>query len=144
MANFLKGRTNENLVKGHDVGATGIATGSTSQRPSDSNTGDIRFNTDNNVLEFYTGSAWGNIAQAGTVTVTKSTPVTGDGSTTVFSNFFATAPADENNVIVVVGNVIQEPDQAYTISGRDITFTSAPPNTHRVYAFEGFDSTDAS
>ena len=53
MANFLKGRTNENLVKGHDVGATGIATGTTSERPSDSNTGDIRFNTDNNVLEFY-------------------------------------------------------------------------------------------
>ena len=98
----------------------------------------------NNVLEFYTGSAWGNIAQAGTATVTKSTPVTGDGTTTVFSNFFATAPADENNVIVVVGNVIQEPDQAYTISGRDITFASPPPNTHRIYAFEGFDSTDAS
>ena len=35
MANFLKGRTNENLVKGHDVGATGIATGSTSERSSD-------------------------------------------------------------------------------------------------------------
>ena len=69
MANFLKGRTNENLVKGHDVGATGIALGPNLRKIQCSNTGDIRFNTDNNVLEFYTGSAWGNIAQAGTVTV---------------------------------------------------------------------------
>ena len=141
MANFLKGRTNENFVKGHDIGATGIATGGTSSRPSDSNTGDIRFNTDTNKLEFYTGATWGNIAEAGNVTINKSTPVTGDGSTTAFTNFFATAPEDENNVIVVVGNVIQEPDQSYTISGRDITFASPPPNTHRIYAFEGFDST---
>ena len=31
---------------------------------------------------------------------------------------------------------------SYTISGRDITFTSPPPNTHRIYAIEGFDATD--
>lgn len=141
MASFLKGRSNTNFVKGHDVGATGIAAGGTSTRPSDSNTGDIRFNTDNNKLEYYTGVSWGNIAEAGNVTITKSTPATGDGSTVTFTNFFATAPDDENNVIVVVGNVIQEPDQAYTVSGRDITFTSPPPNTHRIYAYEGFDST---
>ena len=39
--------------------------------------------------------------------------VTGDGSATSFTNFFATAPADENNVIVVVGNVVQEPRSGF-------------------------------
>jgi len=69
---------------------------------------------------------------------------TGNGSTTTFTDFFTTAPADVKNVIVVVGNVVQEPTQSYTVSGRNITFTSAPPNTHRIYAFVGFDSTTTS
>lgn len=82
------------------------------------------------------------MSRSGNASITKTTVVTGDGTSTAFTNFFASAPDDENNVIVIVGNVIQEPDAAYTISGRDITFTSPPPNTHRIYALVGFDSTD--
>ena len=132
------------FLKRSSFGSTNIAVSGTSDRPTDSITGDIRFNTDNTVLEYYDGSAWKDIAKSSNVTINKSTPVTGNGIDTAFTNFFTTAPSDENNVIVVVGNVIQEPDQAYTISGRDITFASPPPNTHRIYAFEGLDSTNVS
>jgi len=117
------------------------ASGTTAERPAVAGKGTFRFNETTNRMEYYDGSAFRSVTPQGTLSVIKDGTTTGDGSTTAFNNFFTTAPADENNVIVVVGNVVQEPDQAYTISGRDITFTSAPPNTHRVYALVGFDST---
>jgi len=143
MGNFLKNNIIQPFVKGSTVGATQLATGSSSERPGGPSEGQVRLNTTSDFLEYYNDGGWVNIAKAGFATVSKTTVVFGDASTTSFTNFFDTAPADENSVIVVVGNVIQEPTQAYTISGRDITFTSAPPNTHRIYAFTGFDSTSA-
>lgn len=123
--------------------STGIptASGTTAERPTDPVKGTFRFNETTSRMEYYDGSAFRSITPQGSISILKDGNAVGDGSTTAFTDFFTTAPADENNVIVVVGNVLQEPDQAYTISGRDITFTSAPPNTHRVYAFVGFDST---
>ena len=118
-----------------------ISAGTTAERPSSSVNGDIRFNTDTSRVEYFDGGAFRSVTPQGTKNIIKDGNVIGDGTATSFTNFFATAPADENNVIVIVGNVVQEPDQAYTISGRDITFTSPPPNTHRVYALVGFDST---
>ena len=118
-----------------------ISAGTTAERPSSGVNGDIRFNTDTSRVEYFDGSAFRSVTPQGTKNIIKDGNVTGDGTATNFTNFFATAPVDENNVIVIVGNVVQEPDQAYTISGRDITFTSPPPNTHRVYALVGFDST---
>lgn len=122
--------------------STTIASGSTAQRPSSPVASDFRYNTDTDKVEFYNGTAWKNLSRAGDAAITKTTVVTGNGSDTTFNNFFTTAPESVNSVIVVVGNVVQEPTTAYTISSRDITFTSPPPNTHRIYAFEGFDSTD--
>lgn len=136
MGYFIKG-TKSTI----DKRSINITSGTTAERPENASNGDIRFNTDSNRVEYFDGSAFRSITPQGTKTIVKDGNVVGDGSTTVFSNFFATAPVDENNIIVIVGNVVQEPDQAYTISGRDITFTSPPPDTHRVYAFVGFDST---
>ena len=136
MGYFIKG-TKSTI----DKRSINITSGTTAERPSSGVNGDIRFNTDTNRVEYFDGSAFRSVTPQGTKNIIKDGNSVGDGSTTVFSNFFATAPVDENNVIVVVGNVLQEPDQAYTISGRDITFTSPPPDTHRVYAFVGFDST---
>ena len=134
MGYFLKSKT------------TGVSTasGTTAERPSVAEKGTFRFNEDTTRMEYYDGTAFRSVTPQGTIAMVKDGNVTGDGVTTAFTNFFATAPADENNVIVVVGNVVQEPDQAFAISGRNITFTSAPPNTHRVYAFVGFDSTTTS
>jgi len=120
------------------------ASGTSAERPTVAKKGTFRFNETTTRMEYYDGTAFRSMTPQGTVAMIKDGNVTGDGSATTFSNFFATAPVDENNVIVVVGNVVQEPDQAFTISGRNITFTSAPPNTHRVYAFVGFDTTTTS
>ena len=144
MANFLKQFTpSPNLAKKATEAGTQIAKGNSSKRSVDPMEGELRLNTDLGRLEIYDGTQFNTIALQGFATITKTTVVTGDGSTTTFASFFNTAPADENSVIVVVGNVIQEPGSAYTISGTDITFTSPPPNTHRIYALEGFDSTSA-
>ena len=134
MGYFLKSKT----------AGVSTASGTTAERPTVAGKGTFRFNSDTTRMEYYDGTAFRSVTPQGTVAMTRDGNVTGDGSATTFNNFFATAPADENNVIVVVGNVVQEPDQAFTISGRDITFTSAPPNTHRVYAFVGFDTTTTS
>jgi hypothetical protein len=134
MGYFLKSKT----------AGISTASGTSAERPSVAEKGTFRFNETTTRMEYYDGSAFRSITPQGTIAMVKDGNVTGDGSATSFTNFFATAPVDENNVIVVVGNVIQEPDQSYTISGRNITFTSAPPNTHRVYAFVGFDNTTTS
>ena len=139
MAGFIS--SSANFIK-RVTQVTKPATGPTASRPGTPVAGEFRFNSDTSKVEYYDSAAWQNLSRSGNAAITKTSVVTGDGTTTTFSNFFTTAPSDENNVIVTVGNVIQEPDAAYTISGRDITFTSAPPNTHRIYAIEGLDATD--
>ena len=142
MARFVKGSSSTTgTAQGDSTGQAVVPKGTTAQRPAVAQIGALRFNSVSNRMEYYDGSGWRNMTPGGTISILKDGNVVGDGSTTVFTNFFTTAPQDENNVIVVVGNVLQEPDQAYTISGRDITFTSPPPDTHRVYAFVGLDST---
>jgi len=62
-------------------------------------------------------------------------------------------PADENNVIVYVDGVMQEPDTNYVLSGNQLSFTAsetdgspdsssqeAPHNGARVVVMLGFDS----
>jgi len=141
MANFVKSYTpTSNMAKGPVEAGTQLAVGGSAERSSDPNTGELRYNSDNNLLEIYNGTQYSNIALTGNAPITKTTVVTGDGSTALFTSFFATAPVSVNSVLVVVGNVVQEPTQAYTISGTDITFTSAPPVGHRIYGIIGFDS----
>lgn len=118
--------------------ALGAPNGTTAERSVAPLAGDIRFNTTLVALEAYDGTAWETIRVPGTATIVKDT-TTGDGSTTAF-NFLSSTPADENNVLVFINNIFQEPDSAYTVSGTTITFTSAPPNTHVIVALSGFDT----
>jgi len=130
----------------HKTAGQTTASGTSAQRPADPKSGTIRFNTDTSRLEYYDKgtTSWRSSTPQGTVAMIKDGNETGDGTTTVFNSFFTTAPVDANSVIVVVGNVVQEPTQAYTISGTNLTFGSAPPNTHRIYAFVGMNSTTTS
>lgn len=145
MANFVKQYTPaSNLIKGPIDSGTQLAVGTSAERSSDPLIGEIRYNTDNTVLEVYDGSAYTNVAGAGNAAITKTSVVTGDGTTTAFASFFATAPISDQAVVIVVGNVVQEPGQAYTTSGTTtLTFTSPPPNGHRIYGIVGFDSVTA-
>lgn len=117
-----------------------LPTGTTGERPAAPADGQIRYNTSDNVMEMYVNSAWVTIAKVGIVAVVKDT-FTGDGSTTAYTA--SQSIANENDVIVHVGNVHQNPGVAYTVSGTTITFTSPPPDTHTIIVQHGYNSTSA-
>ena len=118
-----------------------LPNGSTGQRPTGA-TGIIRFNTTTGKYEGCAdGSTFIDFAIAGdTPTFTKES-TTGDGSTTTFTGFFSTAPESANNVFVYIDNVYQEPTENYSVSGTNITFTSAPHSAARIFAITGADNT---
>lgn len=120
--------------------AVQIPSGPTSLRPTVPMNGQIRFNTDLNRFEGYYGG-WNQIAKIGNVTITKDS-FTGDGSTASFS--LSKTPVNENSIIVFVGNVHQNPLDAYTLTGNFIVFATAPPLGQTVVVFHDFGSTDAS
>ena len=121
MGTFLKNREIQS-------GSTGIRipTGSAANRPDRPVFGQIRFNTDSSLVEFYNGTAWLGLSAGGSVSYTVDDFV-GDGSTEVF--VMSEAESDETQIIVFVGSIYQDPATAYTVDGGfNITFTSTPPD----------------
>jgi len=116
--------------------------GPTSLRPLTPISGDFRFNTDTNLVEVYYSAQWNTLTREGPVNVTKDT-FTGDGFTTPFTMSQSYSAGQETRIIVVVGNIFQNPGVAYTVSGTTITFTSAPPFGQTVIVLHGYASTVA-
>jgi hypothetical protein len=111
-------------------GSSGVVlpAGGAAVRPLSPTFGLMRFNTDTAKIEFFNGSSYVSLAQAGPVDYSVDQFV-GDGSTTVFTMSVAESLATQ--VIVFVGSIYQEPGVAYNMQiggGFDITFTSPPPS----------------
>jgi len=125
---------------GSKTDAIKLPQGNTDARPTAA-TGIIRFNSQTGKYEgCQDGSTFVEFATSGDApTFTKET-TTGDGSTQTFSGFFSTAPESANNVFVYIDNVYQEPTENYTVSGTNITFTSAPHSGARIFAITGADN----
>lgn len=136
MARFAKTDSDRSIKSSINGGMT-LPNGTTAQRNSDPASGEIRYNTSLSSVEYYSGSSWSSLRIAGSSSITKDS-FTGDGSTTVYT--LSLTPADENNILVFVGNVFQNPDVAYTLSGADIIFSSPPPDTHVIVVLHGFDT----
>jgi hypothetical protein len=122
MPTFLKNRELQS-------GSTGIRipTGSAANRPDNPTFGMIRFNTDTGFCEFYNGTLWQNMGVGGAISYTVDN-FTGDGSTSIF--VMSIAETNEEQIIVFVGSIYQDPATAYTVDGGyNITFSSAPPDT---------------
>jgi len=134
MANLLK----NNAIK-TGSSAIQIPSGATADRPSNPINGQMRYNTDLSRFEIYY-NAWKQLAIIGTVNIIKDT-FTGDGVTTTFS--LTQTPISTQTIIVFVGNVNQNPDDAYSLTGNQITFYNAPPSGQSVIVFHNFASTDA-
>jgi hypothetical protein len=121
--------------------AINLPQGSTAARPTAA-AGIIRFNTQTGQYEgCQDGSTYVNFAIAGDAPTFTKESTTGDGSTSTFSGFFSSAPESANNVFVYIDNVYQEPTENYTVSGTNITFTSAPHSGARIFAITGADNT---
>jgi hypothetical protein len=118
-----------------------LPNGTTPERPTGA-TGIIRFNTSTGKYEGCAdGSTFIDFAIAGDAPTFTKESTTGDGSTTTFSGFFSSAPESANNVFVYIDNVYQEPTENYSVSGTNITFTSAPHSGARIFAITGADGT---
>jgi len=118
-----------------------LPVGTTGQRPTGA-TGILRFNTTTGKYEGCAdGSTFIELATAGSAPTFTKESATGDGSTTTFTGFFSSAPESANNVFVYIDNVYQEPTENYTVSGTNITFTSAPHSAARIFAITGADGT---
>jgi hypothetical protein len=122
--------------------AVKLPQGNTSTRPTAA-AGIIRFNTQTGQYEgCQDGSTYVDFATStGSAPTFTKESTTGDGSTTTFTGFFSSAPESANNVFVYIDNVFQEPTENYSISGTNITFTSAPHSAARIFAITGADST---
>ena len=118
-----------------------LPSGTTAQRPTAA-AGIIRYNSQTSKYEACNdGSTYVELAIAGDTPSISKVSATGDGSTTTITGFFSSAPETVNNVLVFIDNVFQEPTENYTVSGTNITFTSAPHSGARIFAMTGFDNT---
>jgi hypothetical protein len=135
VSRFLKSSPS---LKDYVTGNFDLPAGTTLQRSVTPQTGDIRYNTTSNNLEFYNGTSYQNVATKGNVTIIKDS-FTGDGSTA--SYVLSLTPINENNILVFVGNVFQNPGVAYSVTGATITFSSPPPGGQAVIVLHNFDST---
>jgi hypothetical protein len=76
-------------------------------------------------IEIYYNGSWQQVAPIGKVQLVIDSLGPGDGVTSVFT--MTQAETDPTAVAVFVGGVYQQPTTNYTVSGTQITFTSAPP-----------------
>ena len=115
--------TGTGIVQINGTNAFSIPTGSTAQQPNYAPAGSLRFNSDTDTPEFYTGSAWLPIvANTGVLSQT----ITPSGSTNAF---VLTSSTTTTGVIVSLNGVIQSPATAYSVSANVITFAETPLTT---------------
>jgi hypothetical protein len=134
MGRFLK---NIELVAASS--AIRLPTGTTLQRPDVPVNGQMRFNTDLQRFEVYY-NGWRQMAISGYVNIVKDT-FTGDGVTTSF--ILSLTPVSTLSILVFVGNVHQNPNDAFLLSGNYINFSTAPPLGQTIIVLHNFASTDA-
>lgn len=131
---FLKNRLIPNTST-----ATRIPFGPTSNRPVDPLFGAFRYNTSTGAMEYFDGTVFKSVAASGEANIVVDS-FTGDNSTLTFT--LSTSVSDEDQVLVFVSNIYQQPT-VYTITGggNDITFSAAPLTGEPINVIHGIGST---
>ena len=115
------GRLVKNLSLDGSANSLVIPQGTTATQPGSPLAGMIRYNTTLNMLEFYNGSAFVQLAggSGGKSTITRDT-FTIDISTLTYT--LSRTPTNEDNILVFIEGVFQKGD-TYNINGNDIEFS---------------------
>ncbi len=137
-----------------------VPVGGDADRPVYPALGQMRFNNDNNSVEFYDNGVWKEIRLKEPTPITQQTLGTGDGVETVFGPLNANdtsypVPQTAQSVLILVENVLQLSTTNYTLEqsvsgnltgpnqpyadGYYIKFLSAVPNGKAVTALHNFD-----
>lgn len=86
--------------------------------------GQIRFNKSSDAVEVALGNHWRQMARVGTVALVVD-EFTGDNAQVDFE--MSQRESDAANILVTIGGIYQAPVNTYSVSGKTLTFTSAPP-----------------
>lgn len=100
------------------TGAVVIPTGNTLQRPTSESVGQIRFNTDEQTLEYYTGDEWATSRQ-----VLYAETLYPDG---VSNTYVMSLETTTSSLFVSINGTLQQPNIAYTVTGNTIVFSETP------------------
>ncbi len=147
-------------VRMESTNSLNLPRGNNAQRPSTAQIGQIRYNTQENYVEFYQAGVWKPIRLQEPTTITQQSLGNGDGTETVFGplnsgNTAFPVPSAAQNVIVLVENVFQLSTTNYTLEqsvsgnltgpnqpyadGYYIKFTQAVPVGKPVTVIHNFD-----
>ena len=139
-------------VRMESTNSLNIPRGNNAQRPNTAQIGQIRYNTQENYVEFYQSGVWKPIRLQEPTTITQQSIGNGDGSETVFGPLASgdsafPVPSAAQNVLVLVENVFQLSTTNYTLvqnpagkaAGYYIQFTTAVPLGKPVTVLHNFD-----
>ena len=86
--------------------------------------GDLYFNTPNNELRVYTGTAWIDNSPSAVANITGLSRFSGTGAAASF--VLGASPADKNHTQIYINGVYQQKN-TYSLTGATVTFDEAPP-----------------
>jgi len=136
--NAFSGNANISITPGSNgyvsvntTSAIQVPVGTSSQYPIVNRVGMLRWNTDLNYLEVYTGATWEAVGLEGGSATVVSDIFTGNGSQVAFN-------LSQNNTttgtLVSINGVLQLPSTSYSVSGNILTFVEAPLSTDIIEA----------
>lgn len=116
--------------------------GPTVDREANPAIGSFRFNTDARsgagAIEVFDGAKWEFISVAGLAAVIKDS-FAGNSFTTDF--IMSRTVLSVYDIVVFIGNVHQNPEISYSVSGTTISFSSPPPMRNTVVVLHGLNNT---
>ena len=99
-----------------------VPVGNTAQRPATPDSGTVRLNNSNGLIEFYNGVGWVSLSSAGGITITNQT-INPNG---IDISYTLDQTATAASVMVTINGVTQTPDIDYSVSSTTITFGVIP------------------
>jgi hypothetical protein len=105
--------------------AVGLPSGGDATRPANPEIGYLRFNTDRDAIEYWTGTQWEIPGES----YISSEIINPDGAG---NTFVMTQASSADAMLVSINGTIQQPYTAYNVSGYNIIFTEVPEATDRI------------